>query len=447
MRVSSTQAMARYIKQLNVSYDKQTALFEQANGSNLHRSSDGSVRYSKYLRYESAATENEQYQDNVKTAISWMKSADAAMVSMKDILETLKEKTIQAANDTNGETDLQAIAKDFKAKLQEVIALGNSQSGDSYLFAGQSDLKQPFTMLNEKQMCAVAKTLSDSQATFFAGEADNSGGNLPQLLALEGSDGSTYYLSTTSMSIYSEDLVNSGYKKTDENGLARGVSSADSAAKLTLTEFSISDYFSSSGVMKVAPAGSLYRKETAVTTDSDGNTIATIVTTTDSGGKVTYKVTDSSGKTYKATASPGTDGSTVYEYQNEAGIKITITKQSNGSTVLTSDSADSESWFKSVYSGAKGLDVSESTDGSNKIYTVGKDTDGDGVIDGAVSSDASSADKKSYFGPYIFTVAADGNCTMTTADGIEYECGRSVGGEPRRNYFVTTNQPLSSVIV
>ncbi|MBQ3970668.1 MAG: hypothetical protein II687_00545, partial [Selenomonadaceae bacterium] len=100
MRISSGLMMDRYLRQINNSYAEQAKLMEQSDGSNLHRPSDDSVKYSRYLRYQNSNTENLQYQDNVNAGISWMKTADSAMVNMTDIMTTLKEKTIQAANDT-----------------------------------------------------------------------------------------------------------------------------------------------------------------------------------------------------------------------------------------------------------------------------------------------------------------------------------------------------------
>ena len=58
MRVSSTQMIGRYQKQLNDSYEDQTKLMEQSDGSKLHRPSDDSVNYSKFLRYQNTDTEN-----------------------------------------------------------------------------------------------------------------------------------------------------------------------------------------------------------------------------------------------------------------------------------------------------------------------------------------------------------------------------------------------------
>ena len=103
-----------YLKQLNGTYEQYTKLMEQSDGSKLHRPSDDSVAYSKYLRYQISDNENTQYQENVDTAVSWMKTSDAALVNMTDIQTTFKEKTVGAANDTNNTNDMQAIAKEIE---------------------------------------------------------------------------------------------------------------------------------------------------------------------------------------------------------------------------------------------------------------------------------------------------------------------------------------------
>jgi flagellar hook-associated protein 3 FlgL len=114
MRVSSGLMMGRYVKQINKSYENQAKLMEQSDGSNLHRPSDDSVKYSKYLRYQNSNTENLQYQDNVKAGISWMRTADAAAVNMTEIYTTLKENHIHVVAVSDSPEDIKYMAKIIK---------------------------------------------------------------------------------------------------------------------------------------------------------------------------------------------------------------------------------------------------------------------------------------------------------------------------------------------
>ncbi len=253
MRISSTQMVSNYLKQLNNSYNNQTKLMEQSDGSKLHRPSDDSVGYSKYLRYQISDNENSQYQSNVKTAISWMENSDSAMINMKDILTTINGKAQAAANETNTTSDLQSIAKEVYAELQELVSLGNTQVGDRYLFAGQSDTTEPFTLSTTKVQRGETYTLSEKQSGFFS-DADTSG-SLTQLLKLDGSDGSSYYLNTTNGNVYTEDFVKTGYADKISAGQTT-VADGDKVGNITFG--SVSTYFENTGKINSTGEGTRF---------------------------------------------------------------------------------------------------------------------------------------------------------------------------------------------
>ncbi len=232
IRVASTQNVYNYQKSLNEASKRQSDLLEQGDGSKLHRPSDDSVAYAKYLRYQISDNENTQYQENVDTAISWMKTSDSALVSMTDIQTTFKEKTVSAANETNNTNDMQAIAKEMMAEIQQLVSLGNTQQGDRYVFAGQSDTTMPFAMSVDEVDRGLAKTLSDKQSAYFTNADD--AGTVQQMLTLSGSDGNTYYLNTKDGYIYTKDFVESGYQdKVAKDANATVDHSKDAVGQLT----------------------------------------------------------------------------------------------------------------------------------------------------------------------------------------------------------------------
>ena len=282
IRVSSNQMVTNYQQQLNGANSRQTKLMEQGDGSKLHRPSDDSVAYAKYLRYDISSNENTQYKNNVSTAVSWMKTSDAALVNMTSIQTTFKEKTVAAANSTNTTSDMQATGKEMLAEIQQMVSLGNTQQGDRYVFSGQSDLTQPFTMSTETVDRGLAKTLDDTQAAYF--NTADSKGCMTQMLTMTGSDGNTYYLNTTNGNVYSKDFVDSGYKTKITEGQTT-VQSGDEVGTIAGfgTTTKVSDYFKNTGEIKdsttsLSPTGM---------TDSSGNAI-TLKFTTVSQNVVTY---------------------------------------------------------------------------------------------------------------------------------------------------------------
>lgn len=260
IRVSSNQMVYSYQKQLNEANSRQDKLLEQGDGSKLHRPSDDSMAYSKYLRYDVSDTENGQYTSNVKNAISWMKTSDVALVNMTDIQTTFKEKTVAAANATNNAQDMQAIGREMMAEIQELISLGNTMQGDSYVFGGTKDLTKPFSLSVEEVQRGLAKTLDDNQMAYFSGSnglANGTGSsNLKQMLTLTGSDGNTYYLNTNDGYIYSQDFVETGYKdRVADNANAVVDPAKDSVGKIdgwggTNPTQKVSTYFKNTGEIK-----------------------------------------------------------------------------------------------------------------------------------------------------------------------------------------------------
>lgn len=252
MRIASTMMSHNYLKQLNGTYEQYAKLMEQSDGSRLHRASDDAVGYSKYLRYQNNKISNEQYQSNVKTAASWMKNADAALVNVTDLLTTFKAKVEQAANSTNNESDMKDIAKELLANVQEQVADLNTQIGDRFLFAGQKDTTMPFTITDDKMDRGETYTLDEKQQAFFAGATEwgNEDTTLKQMLKLKGDDGNNYYMNVQNGDIFTEDFVVNGYKnetkfdRTDSDQVIFNVAG-----------FNTSDHFDSYGVIKTGATG------------------------------------------------------------------------------------------------------------------------------------------------------------------------------------------------
>lgn len=257
MRIASLHMKDRYLKQLNRTFEEKTRLMEQSDGDKIHRPSDDAVGYSKFLRYSGSLTENTQYQTNVKTAVSWMKNSDAALADMAKCFSTIVEKS-NAAQGTNTLTDMKAIASEMKVMVQQAVADANTQVDGRYLFSGQSDLVQPYSMSEKKFDRGLSKTLDDKQTSFFnSGTGDSvtaSSGGMAQMLAMKGSDNNTYYLNTKTGKIYSKEFMDKGYKDKiasgqttvqpgDEVGTLPGWSASPPTEK-------VSKYFDNRGVIK-----------------------------------------------------------------------------------------------------------------------------------------------------------------------------------------------------
>ena len=260
IRISSNYMVQRYQKDLNELDYTKSKLMEQGDGKKLHRPSDNSVDYSRYLRYNVSEGENNRYQDSVKAGISWMNTTQTALAGMEDIQKTFKAKTIQGANDDKDENsgDWPAIAREMKTQIQQIVSLGNTQLGDRYIFSGQAELRQPFSISDENvpRYRGLAKTLDDRQAAFFNDASNTDSANfLHQMLSLDGSDGKSYYLNTLTGDVYTKEFVQEGYKDVIASGRST-VSSADRVGNITTGTNIIKDNFKNTGEIIDDPAAS-----------------------------------------------------------------------------------------------------------------------------------------------------------------------------------------------
>ena len=243
-----------YLKQLNGSYETYTKLFEQSDGKKLHRASDDAVGYSKYLRYQNSLTNVKQFQDDITTAVSWMKNSDAALVNVTERMKEFKGKVVQAGNSTNNEDDMHDIAKELLASVQEVVADMNAQIGDRYLFSGQSDTTMPFEITRDKQPRGETKTLSEAQARFFNQcpedtERVGNTGTVTQMLKLVDKESNVYYMNASNGKIYTEDFIENGYKDVDTSDPAVDyLNGKDVGATTAFVTNKISYYFDEYGV-------------------------------------------------------------------------------------------------------------------------------------------------------------------------------------------------------
>ena len=268
IRMSSNQFTYNYNYQLQNAYKRQTKLFEDADGGSLHRPSDDSVAYNRLLRYKDNLIENEQYQTNVKSALSWMHTSDSALIHITEVTKTFVSKSVNAANDDNNDTDWDAIAREMEAEIQEIVATANTQEGDRFLFSGQKDLIQPFNWEKNADGAltqvsrGLAKTLDSSQVNFFKNNGTkniDTNSVLNQMLTLE-YEGNTYYLDTQNGYVYDKDFMDDGYKEIFNNAtvdpdptqyaVGRAYNLLDSSTGTYTTTVRVADYFTNQGIIK-----------------------------------------------------------------------------------------------------------------------------------------------------------------------------------------------------
>ncbi len=146
MRISSSQI---YQQAVNAMLSKQADLaktqLQIATGKRILAPSDDPAAATRILDLNQAIETNEQYQRNADFAETRLAFEESLLTEVGDVLQRIRELSVQANNDTYSAQDRQAMAQEVRLNIDALVQLANSKdAGGEYLFAGFSTNTKPF---------------------------------------------------------------------------------------------------------------------------------------------------------------------------------------------------------------------------------------------------------------------------------------------------------------
>jgi flagellar hook-associated protein 3 FlgL len=116
---------------------------QMAQGKQVITPSDAPDQASTIARMKGILEKQNSYLDALNTARNRYQSEETALSNVNEALIRMREITIQAANDTMGPADRQALAIEMAGLRDQVMSLANTQDENGlYIFAG-SRVKEP----------------------------------------------------------------------------------------------------------------------------------------------------------------------------------------------------------------------------------------------------------------------------------------------------------------
>ena len=107
-----------------------------ATGKQINRAEDNSAGYTIAKKLQARVRGQEKALQNIGDAKSMLTVAEGSLNSVMDILQTMKEKVIQAANDTMGTSERNAIESELDALSAEITdILGDTTFNGTSLFS------------------------------------------------------------------------------------------------------------------------------------------------------------------------------------------------------------------------------------------------------------------------------------------------------------------------
>jgi flagellar hook-associated protein 3 FlgL len=137
MRITNNMLISNMMQNLTTNLNRsQKYQNHLATGKKISLPSDDPIVASKALKLRTDVAEIEQYKRNTDDATSWMDITESTMSQITDVVQRLREITVQAASDTNTPEDTQKIEAEASQLKEQLIQLGNATYAGRYIFSG-----------------------------------------------------------------------------------------------------------------------------------------------------------------------------------------------------------------------------------------------------------------------------------------------------------------------
>jgi flagellar hook-associated protein 3 FlgL len=146
MRISTIQAFNNGVVGIQRNYADVTRTQEQiSTGNRILTPADDPVASVRLLQLEQQQNILSQYDNNLSAANSSLTQEESTLNSVTNILQRVRELTVQAGNGALSQTDRQAIGSELGERENELLSLMNSRNArGEYLFSGFQGKTPPF---------------------------------------------------------------------------------------------------------------------------------------------------------------------------------------------------------------------------------------------------------------------------------------------------------------
>ena len=260
------------------------SLQKVSSGMKINSAADDASGYAISERMRVQIRSLDQANQNTQNGSSMMKVAEGAVSSTVEILKTLKEKAVNAANDTNTDADRQTIQKELDQSIDQINDNANVTFNGQYLVDGSKNSKTTGTSTAlTNQSLATGTASTDALTSLKARNGDSLNIRSTDTVTVSWvKDGKTYSASTTVGSLTLGTLLSGS------NALADGSHSISADVKLTQAKTSLIETDGSGNKVYTASG------ENAITITSQGTGITNQI----SG--FTISITDNTGAVRKS---------------------------------------------------------------------------------------------------------------------------------------------------
>jgi flagellar hook-associated protein 3 FlgL len=143
MRVTNSMVLRSTVRDLNQSLSRlQSSQTDLSTGRVVRKASDDPTKATAAMALRNQVRRSEQRDRSLADAKGWLNTAGATLMSGLDLVNRVKELTVQGSNTGAGNPSARAaIASEISSIRDELISLANTQYIDRSIFNGSADGK------------------------------------------------------------------------------------------------------------------------------------------------------------------------------------------------------------------------------------------------------------------------------------------------------------------
>ena len=146
MRVTSNMSADTSLYHIQQGRAKLDRLEElTASGTTVNRPSDDPINTRLLLDIVDKVKSTDQYSSNITKSDIWQEFTSTALTGMSDTLQQAKKLAGTISDGVSDPALRNSVVSQLQALKQQMIDMGNTQSGDQYIFGGANNDTPPFT--------------------------------------------------------------------------------------------------------------------------------------------------------------------------------------------------------------------------------------------------------------------------------------------------------------
>lgn len=150
MRITNPTILRGYNRDLNRLLDlKNQSERKITSGRSFSRASDAPLSAAKALNVRKSMYDSTQYSENLKVASKFYTEAETTLLQVSEKMASVRETLIAACNTYKDQQDFSIYAQQLETTAQELCAMFNTDSAERSIFGGESNVGQPFTIIND----------------------------------------------------------------------------------------------------------------------------------------------------------------------------------------------------------------------------------------------------------------------------------------------------------